>query len=661
MRLSCLSLFVISSFVNAQPPLNTESQLETAKTQYSALVLQEVTELQDIPAVAHEPVLTDEPNSPIHDPATAEDAAQPVVSLPTANYDLMLIGGGLATCSSMSAASCVDNTTFNELAKTANRYLLHPSTIQLLANAEIFSEARRYLQPQLVSLLSALQQKTPQPISEQQLNALWRAETESESSPQSGETLWQALSERELNAVLDYLEVPTLSTDGKYRLTEQVDLVHTADTESAMLYRQFVQLAAEKAVTKGRTQPKILIVTASSRDPFAAVDFYVDVFRQAGADAQWLPLTAAMQRALSEKNCDALPQYLAQLHGSYRREQIYADLFANKQQLCNKGSQAIVTLMADADGIFFNGGDQSLTYLALRQQDGMATPELLALMEGIKQKRLIVGGTSAGTAVMSGNQFTPEAALPIPMITNGDSYHALQYGAKAAMPPWPGCRTEARCPEQMSERQLTYTAAGGLGLFPLGILDTHFAERGRQARLLVLQQATQTPLGFGIDEATALLVDLGFKLEGQLEEQTQGETENQTEGQLERIVQLAATGAGEVYISALQPDASATQLLAQTYSLTTGDTAYFQQGTLTLTPAADKTPVTNTASPLQSKSPLFSRDHYRSLSHSLCHSNFAAATISEPPYLIRVSKEAPCLQAANGKLTTTQRLRISTE
>ncbi|MDP5207144.1 cyanophycinase, partial [Alishewanella sp. SMS9] len=217
----------------------------------------------------------------------------------------------------------------------------------------------------------------------------------------------------------------------------------------------------------------------------------------------------------------------------------------------------------------------------------------------------------------------------------------LQYGAKAAIAPWPGCRKEQRCPDDMSERQLTYTATGGLGLFPLGILDTHFAERGRQARLLVLQQASQTKLAFGIDEATALLVDLSMQAEG--------------------IVQLKASGAAEVYISELLPESSPAQLLANTYSMSAGDTVIWQQGNITLIPTEDKTKLVNSAEPLQSKSPLFSRDYYRSLSHSLCLSNFNAATVSEPPYLIRVSKVDSCYQSADSKLSAKQRLRIITE
>lgn len=617
MRLSCISSLIASSLL-AMPLLLAASTIEPESR-----------------------LNTEQEQVQEQRPEAEQLNVQQTALLPEADFDLMLIGGGLATCSSMSGRSCSPAAKFSKLAKTSNAYLLHPTTLQLFAGAELFTAERALLQQQLVTLFTSLAQVQGKLLTESQLIEHWRSFQPTEALPVSGEALWQALSERELNAVLDYLEVPTLSADGKYRLTEQVDLAHTTHTESAELYRQFVQLATQKAQAKGREQAKILVVTASSRDPFAAVDFYLDAFRQAGAAAQWLPLTAALQQAMTEQNCAALPQYLANTHGSYRREQIYADLFNNKQQLCEKGSRAVVALIADADGIFFNGGDQSLTYQALRHSDGSASAELLAILEAIKQKRLLVGGTSAGTAVMSGSQFFDTTTQTVPMISNGDSYHALQYGAKAAAAPWPGCRKEQRCPEEMGERQLTYTAAGGLGLFPLGILDTHFAERGRQARLLVLQQATQTQLAFGVDEATALLVDLSLHAQG--------------------IVQLKASGAAEVYISELLPDSTPTALLANTYTLSAGDTALWQQGQIILSPTADKTKLTSSAEPLQSKSPLFSRDHYRSLSHSLCRSNFAAATVSEPPYLIRVSKVDNCYQSASGKLNTKQRLRIITE
>lgn len=639
MRLSCIKLLLVSSLVGLAVPgaLATEPQPEPAQTSEPLAAAEPAT-----PAIEAEPNILD-------------IASTPAQVLPEPEYDLMLMGGGLATCSSMSNRSCLEQTQFSALAKTGNLYWLQQSLLQNFATADVFSAERKTLQQQLVQLFTQLAAEHTAPLTEQELVELWRAALATEQAP-DGKTLWQQLSERELNVVFDYLEVPTLSSDGKYRLTEQVDLAKTSDQHSAELYREFVRLAATKASNKGRSAPKLLMVTASSRDPFAAVDFYLDAFRQAGAEVEWLPLTAALQAAMQAQNCQALPQFLSEIHGSYRREQVYADLFALKLQACQAGSKALVAKIAAADGIFFNGGDQSLVYQALRFADDSASPELTAIFSAVANKQLLVGGTSAGTAVMSGNQWLAPQLAAVPMISNGDSYHALQYGAVASTAPWPGCRKENRCPDNLSERQLTYTAAGGLGLFPLGVLDTHFAERGRQARLLVLQQATQTRLAFGVDEASAMLVDLGHYATG--------------------LVQMAARGAGEIYVSELLPESSKAQLLAHTYTLTAGDTLVWQtetlpqaetlspaenvpqKVTLTLVPAAAKTPLTEQAEPLHSKSPLFSRDHYRSLSRSLCRSNFHSATVSEPPYLIRLSKDGACSVDAAGNLSYRQQLRI---
>lgn len=622
MRLSCINLLLFSSLLSVAPFSSHGSELQRTDT--------EVTTTE--PAAHLVPAEDSVTDSGMN--TSANLLAEP---LPEPQYDLMLIGGGLNTCSSMTPSACTEGATFNELAKTSSLYLLQASQLQNFATAELFTPERQTLQQQLLALFSDLAVAHTSALKESELFQLWRAAAPSEHHP-GGEALWQELSARELNVLLDYLEVTAVNTEGKYRLTEQVDLALTEDQVSAELYREFVKLANVKAQTKGRSKPTILVVTASSRDPFAAVNFYLDAFRQAGANANWLPLTAAIQAAIQAKNCQALPQYLAELHGSYRREQIYPELYASKIKACQAGSSALVKAISEADGIFFNGGDQSLTYQALRNHDGSATIELEAIFKAVASKQLLVGGTSAGTAVMSGSQWLTPERVPVPMITNGDGYHALQYGAVAAAAPWLGCRKENRCPDNLSERQLTYTAAGGLGLFPLGILDTHFAERGRQARLVVLQQATNTQLAFGIDEATALLVDLG--------------------GYANDTVQMAARGAAEVYVSKLAPESTTTELLAHTYTLTAGDTLIWHAGELSLKPAADKVALAAEAEPLHSKSPLFSRDHYRSLSRSLCRSNFHSATVSEPPYLIRLSKEGVCHVDPSGNLSYQQQLRI---
>lgn len=80
--------------------------------------------------------------------------------------------------------------------------------------------------------------------------------------------------------------------------------------------------------------------------------------------------------------------------------------------------------------------------------------------------------------------------------------------AFAAGTPGEGCERSGGCGELQPD-DLTYLAAGGLGLFNLGVVDTHFSERARHPRLAVLQLMTGVPFGVGVDENTALLVTPG--------------------------------------------------------------------------------------------------------------------------------------------------------
>jgi len=49
------------------------------------------------------------------------------------------------------------------------------------------------------------------------------------------------------------------------------------------IYRAFVAMARE---VSGRERPRLLVSTASGRDPYAAIDFYLALFAQAGAEVR---------------------------------------------------------------------------------------------------------------------------------------------------------------------------------------------------------------------------------------------------------------------------------------------------------------------------------------------------------------------------------------
>lgn len=131
-----------------------------------------------------------------------------------------------------------------------------------------------------------------------------------------------------------------------------------------------------------------------------------------------------------------------------------------------------------ATGIWFGGGDQSRLTAALH---GTRTERavLARYREGA-----VVGGTSAGAAVMSTPMLTGDERRP-----GGD-----------------------RPPEKDSDdaymtiaRENVVTAEG-LDLLPGAIVDQHFVRRRRNNRLLSLVLEHPDKVGVGIDESTALEV-----------------------------------------------------------------------------------------------------------------------------------------------------------
>jgi cyanophycinase len=128
-----------------------------------------------------------------------------------------------------------------------------------------------------------------------------------------------------------------------------------------------------------------------------------------------------------------------------------------------------------AGGIWFSGGDQVLVTQALA-----GTP-VLGAMQRRYREGAVVGGTSAGAAIMSDSMITGNQTPP------GDTtgYYGDEYPAIARR------RVEI---------------APGLGFLPRAIVDQHFIRRERHNRLMSAVLERPSLLGVGIDEGTALEV-----------------------------------------------------------------------------------------------------------------------------------------------------------
>ncbi|WP_156507877.1 cyanophycinase [Halioglobus sp. HI00S01] len=143
-----------------------------------------------------------------------------------------------------------------------------------------------------------------------------------------------------------------------------------------------------------------------------------------------------------------------------------------------------VALVRDAAGFWFTGGDQMRIVSLLRSESGQLSP-LLSLIHQRLQAGAVVGGTSAGAAIMSER-----------MITGGDSFTAL-------IEPGP---VDYEAIEEQESGHLSMTA--GLGFLSQGLVDQHFDRKARLGRLVRALDLADAAWGYGVDEDTAMVVEL---------------------------------------------------------------------------------------------------------------------------------------------------------
>lgn len=133
--------------------------------------------------------------------------------------------------------------------------------------------------------------------------------------------------------------------------------------------------------------------------------------------------------------------------------------------------EELVEMVRRATGVFFTGGDQlRLTAIVA------GTPFGEEVRHRVFNEGLVAGGTSAGAAAMSSTMFI-----------SGNSKGTV--------------------------RRADVGLAPGLGYWRDTVVDTHFAQRGRVSRMLVIFAHNPQILGVGIDEDTAIEVQPGVSFE----------------------------------------------------------------------------------------------------------------------------------------------------
>ncbi|MDZ7903393.1 MAG: hypothetical protein U5L01_12990 [Rheinheimera sp.] len=136
------------------------------------------------------------------------------------------------------------------------------------------------------------------------------------------------------------------------------------------MFKDFIEAARQHSQLPTTTRPKLLLITSSSNDPLQWVDYYLQHFNAAGADAMWLPIEPALVAQSAERDACLTLNHQRFIHnGQYNRAAHYPDLAAYQLALCQQ-PRRLEALINEADAIFINGGDQSLTMRSLQLPSG---------------------------------------------------------------------------------------------------------------------------------------------------------------------------------------------------------------------------------------------------------------------------------------------------
>lgn len=408
-------------------------------------------------------------------------------------HQLMLVGGGLKICSSYSTKNCQKHVQFRGEVLTGSTYAVTAERIDQIKTHWPKQGGQATPEALLALLRGVAESSQGQPMSKRKLTQ-WMKQSE------HGRNTLDAMSDGHWGYLWDMLEVPRLQANGD-ALDERV-VLNLSDHNSQKITAKFKQMARDVAQSKGKKKAVILVSTASASDVFDAVGFYLQLFSDKDTTVHWLPTEAALQALWADQgDCDELPKYRAKISGVHDRSRVYPHLAAHQLAFCHN-PQLLDQLIKQADGLFFNGGDQSLTLRSLASVDEAGTHHSLAyemIDQQFKSGQLVIGGSSAGAAVMGGGVLDD---TPIPMVTNGASQYGLMHGAQGQVDVAKACGGELGCHDD----QLTYLPSGGFTFLNFAVVDTHFSERDRPLRMSRLLADTSTPIGVGIDENTALLV-----------------------------------------------------------------------------------------------------------------------------------------------------------
>ena len=397
-------------------------------------------------------------------------------------FGLVVLGDALEVCSSMAWQRCNDTDWIDRDTMRTDRYVnFTEQYVNPLLSDDNWAPHRREVRDDLREALDLLHQRVNQDVISERVFL-------EEFTRRATRDLYDMLSEREWNMIIDHMEMRVAD--------ERSFAVNLAATKDGVEVDLLEQIVSQAATVSGDETPHVVVVTAAQRDSLDLVNYYLQAFAGAGADASWLPLDAAVLAARADDNCAELDDYRASEMGAYRRAAVHGELAAKQQAFCEDGDA--ITMLENADAVYFADGDtdllRALVVTPMNEPNALA----MAIAQRVAENELVVAA-----AGMAANVLTAKA-----VVTGGASRAALSEGVFASRAPGLGCHKEDACPRDLSELSTTYHPMGGMGLFRWGTLDTRMGEQGNHGRLLRVQATNRVPFAVGIDAKTGMLVAL---------------------------------------------------------------------------------------------------------------------------------------------------------
>ncbi|WRP04730.1 cyanophycinase [Rossellomorea aquimaris] len=226
-------------------------------------------------------------------------------------------------------------------------------------------------------------------------------------------------------------------------------------SSNSAVYEEFIKLSG------GKKKAKIGIIPSASGSLKSSNQFKEDL----------------ISYGVAESAIEILPLSAHDFSGTEEDESEWKDN-AQKKEMTKK--------IKRLTGIWFVGGDQLKITDTLVKDNGKNTKALDEIWK-VYRKGAVLGGTSAGAAIMSDV-----------MITGGDSLGGLR---------------QEFITEDVSNPDKEYAPVyiqKGLGFFQWGIVDQHFNERSRLGRLAaaaIRYETNKNHFAYGIDEDTAMVVN----------------------------------------------------------------------------------------------------------------------------------------------------------